>query len=101
MTKIVVLVSEPVRGRSRATELPCFKYLYCHSHRLLNICAHIIDEQTPGPPQTKTSLPSLPNAPSLSPIKRKAKAIKDEGAAAQPNVSPADKSGAKSTKGKN
>ena len=24
MTKIVVLVSEPVRGRSRATELPCF-----------------------------------------------------------------------------
>ena len=23
MTKIVVLVSEPVRGRSRATELPC------------------------------------------------------------------------------
>ena len=24
ITKIVVLVSEPVRGRSRATELPCF-----------------------------------------------------------------------------
>ena len=24
MTKIVVLFSEPVRGRSRATELPCF-----------------------------------------------------------------------------
>ena len=27
ITKIVVLVSEPVRGRSRATELPCFKYV--------------------------------------------------------------------------
>ena len=31
ITKIVVLVSEPVRGRSRATELPCYtsipKYL--------------------------------------------------------------------------
>ena len=24
ITKIVVFVSEPVRGRSRATELPCF-----------------------------------------------------------------------------
>ena len=24
ITKIIVLVSEPVRGRSRATELPCF-----------------------------------------------------------------------------
>ena len=27
ITKIVVLVSEPVRGRSRATELPCLKYV--------------------------------------------------------------------------
>ena len=26
ITKIVVLVSEPVRGRSRATELPCVTY---------------------------------------------------------------------------
>ena len=26
ITKIVVLVSEPVRGRSRATELPCYSY---------------------------------------------------------------------------
>ena len=30
ITKIVVLVSEPVRGRSRATELPCFIYLYMY-----------------------------------------------------------------------
>ena len=27
----------------------------------------------PGPPQVKPSLPSLPNAPSLSPVKRKVK----------------------------
>ena len=27
ITKIVVLVSEPVRGRSRATELPCFYHI--------------------------------------------------------------------------
>ena len=28
ITKIVVLVSEPVRGRSRATELPCSHFLH-------------------------------------------------------------------------
>jgi len=39
--------------------------------RLLNICAHIIDEVTPGPPPTKPTLPSLPNPPSLSPIRRR------------------------------
>ena len=45
---------------------------------MLNVCAHVIDDQSPGPPQTKSTLPSLPNAPSMSPIKRKAKGIKDE-----------------------
>ena len=39
--------------------------------RLLNICAHVIDEATPGPPPTKPTLPSLPNPPSLSPIRRR------------------------------
>ena len=34
ITKIVVLVSEPVRGRSRATELPCFDY-HSFARRLL------------------------------------------------------------------
>ena len=28
ITKIVVLVFEPVRGRSRATELPCYLCIY-------------------------------------------------------------------------
>ena len=32
ITKIVVLVSEPVRGRSRATELPCYM-LFSKSER--------------------------------------------------------------------
>ena len=32
ITKIVVLVSEPVRGRSRATELPCFFLRYIRGH---------------------------------------------------------------------
>ena len=34
ITKIVVLVSEPVRGRSRATELPCFLKIGCHGNTL-------------------------------------------------------------------
>lgn len=50
--------------------------------RILNAFAHVIDEQQPGPPQLKTTLPSLPTAPSLSPIKRKAKGEKDTGSAA-------------------
>ena len=41
ITKIVVLVSEPVRGRSRATELPCyyihFKYVNIVANRDKNI----------------------------------------------------------------
>ncbi len=45
---------------------------------MLNVCAHVIDDQSPGPTPTKSTLPSLPNAPSISPIKRKAKGIKDE-----------------------
>lgn len=42
-------------------------------YRLLNIFSHVIEETVPGPPQIKPTLPSLPNAPSLSPIKRKSK----------------------------
>lgn len=41
--------------------------------RVLNCCVHVIDEQVPGPAPIKPTLPSLPNAPSLSPIKRKNK----------------------------
>ena len=38
ITKIVVLVSEPVRGRSRATELPCLMYgTFDISHNLNQI----------------------------------------------------------------
>ena len=36
ITKIVVLVSEPVRGRSRAIELPCL-YLICNTSELYGI----------------------------------------------------------------
>jgi hypothetical protein len=48
--------------------------------RVLNAFAQVIDEQQPGPPQMKTALPSLPTAPSLSPIKRKTKGDNQAGA---------------------
>ncbi|KAK3589444.1 hypothetical protein CHS0354_020780 [Potamilus streckersoni] len=51
--------------------------LLTHVARLLNVYTHVIEEQLPGPAHVKTSLPSLPNAPSLSPIKRKARGEKD------------------------
>ena len=37
ITKIVVLVSEPVRGRSRATELPCYTWFYLHLHTVCSL----------------------------------------------------------------
>ena len=40
ITKIVVLVSEPVRGRSRATELPCLTY-WRHD-TLFDVMAHLL-----------------------------------------------------------
>ena len=35
ITKIVVLVSEPVRGRSRATELPCYKLILTYGMEIM------------------------------------------------------------------
>ena len=67
--------------------------------RVLNVFSHVIDELVPGPPQIKTSLPSLPQAPSLSPMKRKAKGEKDS--SSNPGTPNQDgKSAAKSQKGK-
>ncbi|XP_053407184.1 huntingtin-like isoform X2 [Mercenaria mercenaria] len=61
--------------------VPLIDHLLTHVARILNAFAHVIDEQQPGPPQMKTALPSLPTAPSLSPIKRKAKGEKEAGSA--------------------
>ncbi|MEE6462620.1 hypothetical protein FKM82_001656 [Ascaphus truei] len=46
--------------------------LFIHLLKAINICAHVIDDVTPGP-VIKTTLPSLTNPPSLSPIRRKGK----------------------------
>ncbi|XP_030643764.1 huntingtin [Chanos chanos] len=44
--------------------------LFSHLLKILNICAHVLDDTPPGP-AVKASLPSLANTPSLSPIRRK------------------------------
>ena len=71
--------------------------LLVHVTRTLNICAHVLDDEAPvAPPSSRTTLPSLPNAPVLSPIKRKSKAAKDDAAAAGGNATPqGDKSAGK------
>ncbi|XP_040191278.1 huntingtin isoform X2 [Rana temporaria] len=46
--------------------------LFIHLLKAINICSHVIDDVPPGP-VVKTTLPSLTNPPSLSPIRRKGK----------------------------
>nr|AGS58213.1 huntingtin [Clarias batrachus] len=46
--------------------------LFSHLLKVLNICAHVLEDTSPGP-AVKASLPSLANTPSLSPIRRKGK----------------------------
>ncbi|KAL1023919.1 hypothetical protein UPYG_G00048960 [Umbra pygmaea] len=48
--------------------------LFSHLLKILNICAHVLDDMPPGP-VVKASLPSLANTASLSPIRRKGKEV--------------------------
>ncbi|CAG5125625.1 unnamed protein product, partial [Candidula unifasciata] len=57
--------------------VPMIDQLFTHTARLLNACTHAIEESVPGPPQMKPSLPSLPNAATLSPVRRKMKGEKE------------------------
>ncbi|XP_055771060.1 huntingtin-like isoform X2 [Salvelinus fontinalis] len=57
--------------------------LFSHILKILNICAHVLDDTPPGP-AIKATLPSLANAPSLSPIRRKGK----EKEVAEPSTTP-------------
>ncbi|KAJ8383153.1 hypothetical protein SKAU_G00039310 [Synaphobranchus kaupii] len=52
--------------------VPMVEQLFIHLLKILNICAHVLDEVAPGP-ALKATLPSLANTPSLSPIRRKGK----------------------------
>ncbi|GFT39474.1 huntingtin [Nephila pilipes] len=51
--------------------------VFHHLMKVLNIFTHVLEDQYPFPASSRSALPSLPNAPSLSPIKRKNK-VKDE-----------------------
>ncbi|XP_040093581.1 huntingtin [Oryx dammah] len=54
------------------TLVPLVEQLFSHLLKVVNICAHVLDDVAPGP-AVKAALPSLTNPPSLSPIRRKGK----------------------------
>ncbi|KAK7793413.1 hypothetical protein R5R35_014313 [Gryllus longicercus] len=60
----------------RDKQLVCAaEQLLIHLIRTLNVFVHVLEETSPVVPTPKPSLPSLPTAPSLSPIKRKSKNV--------------------------
>uniref|UniRef100_A0A8C6HUQ4 Huntingtin n=1 Tax=Mus spicilegus TaxID=10103 RepID=A0A8C6HUQ4_MUSSI len=68
------------------TLVPLVEQLFSHLLKVINICAHVLDDVTPGP-AIKAALPSLTNPPSLSPIRRKGKE-KEPGEQASTPMSP-------------
>uniref|UniRef100_A0A8C6R2D9 Huntingtin n=1 Tax=Nannospalax galili TaxID=1026970 RepID=A0A8C6R2D9_NANGA len=68
------------------TLVPMVEQLFSHLLKVINICAHVLDDVTPGP-AIKAALPSLTNPPSLSPIRRKGKE-KEPGEQASAPMSP-------------
>lgn len=58
-----------------------------HIVKLLNIFSHVIEEVIPTPPQVKT-LPNLPSASNLSPLKRRKSDLGDRGKVLSPVKSP-------------
>ncbi|XP_037546596.1 huntingtin, partial [Nematolebias whitei] len=76
-------MEEPWPALSERSLVVMVEQLFSHLLKVLNICAHVLDDAAPGPAM-KAALPSLSNTPSLSPIRRKGK----EKEAAEPNPSP-------------
>nr|XP_046259998.1 huntingtin isoform X3 [Scatophagus argus] len=76
-------MEEPWAGLSERPLVALLEQLFSHLLKVLNICAHVLDDTPPGP-AVKASLPSLSNTPSLSPIRRKGK----EKEAAEPSAAP-------------
>uniref|UniRef100_A0A8C0PZF1 Huntingtin n=1 Tax=Canis lupus familiaris TaxID=9615 RepID=A0A8C0PZF1_CANLF len=68
------------------TLVPMVEQLFSHLLKVINICAHVLDDVAPGP-AIKAALPSLTNPPSLSPIRRKGKE-KEPGEPASVPLSP-------------
>ncbi|XP_077461112.1 huntingtin isoform X5 [Stigmatopora argus] len=65
-------MEEPWVAMSERSLVTMVDHLFSHLLRVLNICAHVLDDTPPGP-AVKATLPSLTNTPSLSPIRRKGK----------------------------
>ncbi|XP_067885348.1 huntingtin isoform X3 [Heterodontus francisci] len=65
-------LEEPWPALADRTLVGMVEQLFCHLMKVINICAHVIDDVAPGP-ALKATLPSLANTPSLSPIRRKGK----------------------------
>ncbi|KAJ8416476.1 hypothetical protein AAFF_G00357640 [Aldrovandia affinis] len=63
---------EPWAALGDRTVVTMVEQLFSHLLKIINICAHVVDEVAPGP-AVKATLPSLANTPSLSPIRRKGK----------------------------
>ncbi|XP_061130026.1 huntingtin isoform X3 [Syngnathus typhle] len=76
-------MEEPWAALSERTLVSMVDQLFFHLLKVLNICAHVLDDTPPGP-AVKATLPSLTNTPSLSPIRRKGK----EKEIADPNAVP-------------
>ncbi|XP_078146492.1 huntingtin isoform X3 [Centroberyx gerrardi] len=76
-------VEEPWAALSERSLVAMVEQLFSHLLKILNICAHVLDDTPPGP-AVKATLPSLANTPSLSPIRRKGK----EKEAAEPSTAP-------------
>uniref|UniRef100_A0A8D3BJV3 Huntingtin n=1 Tax=Scophthalmus maximus TaxID=52904 RepID=A0A8D3BJV3_SCOMX len=76
-------MEEPWAALSERSLVAMVEQLFSHLLKVLNICAHVMDDTPPGP-AVKATLPSLSNTPSLSPIRRKGK----EKEAAEPSAAP-------------
>uniref|UniRef100_A0A669CDN3 Huntingtin n=1 Tax=Oreochromis niloticus TaxID=8128 RepID=A0A669CDN3_ORENI len=76
-------LEEPWAALSERSLVVMVEQLFSHLLKVLNICAHVLDDTPPGPAM-KATLPSLSNTPSLSPIRRKGK----EKEGAEPSATP-------------
>ncbi|EPY80841.1 hypothetical protein CB1_000531010 [Camelus ferus] len=76
--------------------VPVVEQLFSHLLKVLNICAHVLDDVAPGP-AIKAALPSLTNPPSLSPIRRKGK---EKEAGEPPSVPVSPRKGGEASPGK-
>ncbi|XP_061440675.1 huntingtin [Rhineura floridana] len=63
---------EPWPALADRTLVVLVEQIFSHLLKIVNICAHVMDDVVPGP-TIKATLPSLTNPPSLSPIRRRGK----------------------------